>query len=160
MVTAEPGVRLAVRTADCLPVLIADPQRRVIAAIHAGWRGTAAAIALQTIRVMEREFAVSPENLHAAIGPGIGACCYEVGSDVARLFARWIDGYATASGATKLNLAEINRCQLIEAGLPDRQIYGANLCTHCIDAEFHSYRRDGALAGRMISAIEIRQDSD
>jgi len=97
--TREPGVLLAVQTADCIPILLADPKQRAVAAIHSGWRGTLARIAAKTLGRMHMEFGTRPEDVIAALGPGIGRCCYEVGSDVAREFQsqfpearEWFDG--------------------------------------------------------------------
>ncbi|MGA8014079.1 MAG: peptidoglycan editing factor PgeF [Candidatus Acidiferrales bacterium] len=105
--TREPGLLLVVQTADCIPILLADPKRRAIAAIHAGWRGTLRRIAAKTLGRMHMEFGTRPEDVVAALGPGIGRCCYEVGSEVARDFdaqfpnaREWFDGPfdALASG--------------------------------------------------------------
>ena len=105
--TREPGLLLVVQTADCIPILLADPKRRAIAAIHAGWRGTLRRIAAKTLGRMHMEFGTRPEDVIAALGPGIGRCCYEVGSEVARDFdaqfpnaREWFDGPfdALASG--------------------------------------------------------------
>ena len=106
LVTRTPGLALSIRTADCYPILIADPRTRSIAAIHAGWRGSASRIVAETIRKMRSH----PEDLHAAIGPGIGVCCYEVGDEVARKFG--------LEGRGKIDLAAVNRLQLIESGVP------------------------------------------
>ena len=110
--TREPGILLAVQTADCVPVLLADTKRRAVAAIHAGWRGTLRRIAAKTLGRMQMEFGTRPEDVIAALGPGIGRCCYEVGSDVAREFhaqfpaaREWFDGPfdALASGENDPN---------------------------------------------------------
>jgi hypothetical protein len=110
--TREPGILLAVQTADCIPILLVDPKQRAVAAIHSGWRGTLARIAAKTLGRMQMEFGTRPEDVFAAIGPGIGGCCYEVGSDVAREFQsqfpearEWFDGPfdALASGENDPN---------------------------------------------------------
>jgi polyphenol oxidase len=110
--TREPQVLLAVQTADCIPILLADPKRRAVAAIHSGWRGTLHRIAAKTLGRMQMEFGTRPEDVIAALGPGIGRCCYEVGSDVAREFhsqfpeaREWFDGPfdALASGENDPN---------------------------------------------------------
>jgi YfiH family protein len=147
LVTSTPGVVVSVRTADCFPVLLLDTRLRVVAAIHAGWRGTAARIVPAAIDVMRGEFKTRPEDIRAAIGPGIGKCCYQVGEEVARRFG--------LEGAGHVDLEQANRDQLIEAGVPDTQIQLLGLCTFC-DGRFHSYRRDKDAAGRMISFIGIR----
>lgn len=155
LVTNEPGVHLTIRTADCVPVLLLDPERRVIAAVHAGWRGTAAAIVAKTVARMREEFGSSPAGIHAAIGPCIQACCYEVGPDVAVQFAPWFPELAAASAPVRIDLVEANRRQLVAADLPAVAI--AHACTQCTDAEFHSFRRDKEASGRMVSGIAIRE---
>ena len=147
LITRQPGLAVSVRTADCLPILLADPVRRAAAAVHAGWRGTAAGIVGETIGRMRRDFGTDPADLWAAIGPGIGACCYEVGDDVARRFGR--------EGNVRLDLAGINRAQLMQSGVAAERIERMELCTRCDAARFHSYRRDGERAGRMISYIRV-----
>lgn len=147
LITDRPGVALSIRTADCLPILLADPEHRAVAAIHAGWRGTEQGIVGRTLDAMRSDFDTSPGQITAAIGPGIGACCYEVGEDVARRF-----GFAAAG---RIDLAAINREQLIRAGVPPSRIDTLGLCTYCDSARFHSYRRDGEQAGRMISFVRV-----
>ncbi len=148
LITNTPGVPLSIRTADCYPILLADPDHRAIAAIHAGWRGTAAQIVKRTLEAMQAEFGTSPHRIAAAIGPGIGACCYEVSDDVSQKFGR--------SGTKHLDLAAINREQLETAGVPQDRIEIVGACTRCDAERFHSYRRDGDQAGRMISYITIK----
>lgn len=147
LVTSAAGLLLTVRTADCVPVLLADPKHRVVAAIHAGWRGTAVAIIAATIRYMALHHGTRPADILAAVGPAIGACCYEVGPEVAEQF-----GYI---GRVKLDLAGENRRQLIRAGVGATQIAALNLCTRCDAARFHSFRRDGERAGRLVSGIMV-----
>ena len=157
LVTAAAGLWVAVKTADCIPVLLVDPVRRVVAAVHAGWRGTAGNIVRSTIDTMVSDFHSAPGDLWAAIGPGIRKCCYEVSSDVALQFARWlpVDGL----NGTMLDLTEVNRRQLIEAGLPEGQVVGpvdVEWCTRCETERLHSFRRDKESSGRMLSAIRVR----
>ncbi len=143
-----PGAVVAVKTADCIPILLVDPRRRAVAAVHAGWRGTAAGIAQRAITEMRSRFGTEPSNLEAAIGPGIGECCYEVGPEVSAQFG--------GQGRTRLDLPGINRRQLIAAGVTPGRIYASNLCTMCLPAEFHSFRRDKDAAGRLYSFIGLR----
>ena len=143
-----PGVPVAVRTADCIPILLVDERRHAVAAVHAGWRGTVAQIARQAVGEMRRDFGSEPADLHAAIGPGIGKCCYEVGPEVAAQFGE--------QGRIHLDLPEVNRAQLVDAGVTPSRIYASNLCTMCRQDEFHSYRRDREAAGRMYSFAGIR----
>ncbi len=144
------------QTADCVPILIADFAGTCVAAIHAGWRGTAARITQLTVARMVEKFAVRPQDLSAAIGPHIGVCCYEVGPDVVaaipekEAFERrpdWLKPH--------LNLAAANRQQLLSAGLSAEQIETTTLCTQCRADLFFSYRREGERAGRMLSVIGI-----
>lgn len=146
LVTATPGVPLAIRTADCLPILLADPENLVIAAVHAGWRGTVERIAGEAIRVMREKFGTDPRKLRAAIGPGIGLCCYEVGDDVARRFGLERRG--------KVDLARANRDQLAWCGV--ERIETIARCTQCEPDVFFSYRREAGEAGRMVSWIMLR----
>jgi YfiH family protein len=142
-----PGAVVAVKTADCLPILLVDERYRAIASVHAGWRGTVARIAQRAVSAMHETFGTEPANLRAAIGPGIGACCYEVGPEVAAQFG--------VHGRTHLDLPETNRWQLVETGVPPERIYLLGLCTRCQPADFHSFRRDKEAAGRMYAFAGI-----
>ena len=151
----RPGVVIGVRTADCVPILLADPEHRAVAAVHAGWRGSAAGIVEKTVRRMAEEYGSDPAALHAAIGPAIGGCCYEVGPEVAREFRAYPEGLSGEGERRHLDLTAVNRKQLGIARLDPSRIYSGAGCTKCSPGEFHSYRRDGARAGRMISAIGV-----
>jgi len=142
-----PGRLVAVRTADCIPLLMADPEHRAVAAVHAGWRGTAQRIAEAAMVRMAREFGTRPEALHVAIGPGIGPCCYEVGPEVAAELG-------AGRERTRVDLAAINAAQLRAAGV--EHIYTAGLCTRCLGEDFYSFRREGEKAGRMYSAVGVK----
>ncbi len=144
-----PGSVVAVKTADCLPIVLVDERHRAVAAVHAGWRGTVAGIAQRAVEAMRAQFGSLPGDLHAAIGPGIGQCCYEVGPEVAAQFGE--------QGRAHVDLAEANRRQLMDAGVTPERIYASNLCTMCRTEEFHSYRRDRGAAGRLYSFAGIRQ---
>ena len=152
VVSSTPGVAVSVRTADCFPILLADVRGRVVAAVHAGWRGTAARIVPAALSLMSAGSGTRPADIYAAIGPGIGKCCYEVGEDVGRQFGLETTGH--------VDLGEANRDQLIEAGVPVAQIGRVAGCTCCDSAKFHSYRRDKDTAGRMVSFIRIRPTVD
>jgi YfiH family protein len=147
MATDRPGVRVSVRTADCYPILLADARNRAVAAVHAGWRGTAAQIVVKTLGSMRAQFGTDAADVCAAIGPGIGVCCYQVGIEVARQFG--------LEQAGRIDLAEANRRQLISAGVPFAQIQVVGGCTQCDAQQFHSFRRDQEQAGRMVSFIGI-----
>jgi YfiH family protein len=144
-----PGSVVAVKTADCLPILLVDERRRAVAAVHAGWRGTVAGMAQRAVEAMGAQFGSLARDLHAAIGPGIGACCYEVGPEVAAQFGQ--------PGRGHVDLAAANRRQLMDAGVTPERIYSSNLCTMCRGEEFHSFRRDKEAAGRLYSFAGILQ---
>jgi YfiH family protein len=147
LLTSEPGVAVSVRTADCFPVLLADPETRSVAAIHAGWRGTVSGVVRTSLDRMRSEFGTDAANVYAAMGPGIGACCYQVGVEVARQFGM--------TEAGNVDLAVENRNQLIAAGLQPDRIEQVGGCTFCNPAQFFSWRRDHDRAGRMVSFIRV-----
>jgi polyphenol oxidase len=149
IISSEPGVAIGIKTADCVPVLLADAENRAVAFVHAGWRGTAANILGATIDAL-RSRGCRPEDIRVAIGPSIGSCCYEVGEEVARHFSQWPEGII-ASGVPKLDLRAINEMQAREAGV--RQVWVSDECTFCQAERFYSFRREKAQAGRMISFV-------
>ena len=155
-VTALRGVALGVQTADCVPILIADSKGRAVAAVHAGWRGTAAGIALSAVTRLIEKFQLDTKSLRAVIGPHIGVCCYEVGEEVVQGIA---DDAAIERRAEwpkpHLNLAAANRRQLLDAGIADAHIETSSLCTKCREDLFHSYRRDGKRMGHLLAVIGI-----
>lgn len=146
LITDAIGKSIGIRTADCVPILLLDCRNRTIAAVHAGWRGTAAEIAKRTIERMRDDFHTDPADLHAALGPCIRDCCYEVGSDVAQHFA-------PSAGKSKLDLPKANRLQLQAAGVNPDRIFDCGLCTACQSAQFFSYRREPENPGRMVASI-------
>lgn len=157
IISNEPGKVIGVRTADCVPILLVDAKTRSVAAIHAGWRGTAANIAARTVEHMADAFRTNPLDLFAAIGPAIGSCCYQVGFEVAAQFKGTFPELAIAGeNRVMLNLPEANRRLLLSAGIPSTQVYSSDLCTFCNSDDFFSYRRDQADPGRMISFISSR----
>ncbi|MBZ5494858.1 MAG: peptidoglycan editing factor PgeF [Acidobacteriia bacterium] len=159
LITSEKGVALAVQVADCFPVLISDPIAGIIAAVHAGWRGTLARILRRTLEGMRDHLGAEPARAVAAIGPGIRACCLEVGSDVASSFESAFPGVHLCSPRTKkpgkylLDLLQALKIQLSEAGVPGENVFDLGQCTRCHPQEFFSYRADGARAGRMMGVI-------
>jgi YfiH family protein len=160
LVTNQPGVMVAVRTADCVPVLIHDPRRRVVAAIHAGWRGAVAGIVPKTMELMECRFGSDMSQLRVSIGPSAGPCCYEVDEPVLdRLrqgFARWETVVlGRRGGKGRLDLKQLIREQVRQAGAKADAISAVNLCTICHDDLFFSYRREGKVIGTMVSAIGL-----
>lgn len=159
LVTSERGVMLAVHSADCVPLLLADPSRHVVAAVHAGWRGVAAGIASEAVTVMADRFGSRPGDLRVAIGPCIGPCHYEVDEPViARLRAwPWWEDVVTPNphGRWQLDLREATRRQVSERGVPVIQIETLDWCTFEHPELFYSYRRDGS-SGRMEAVIGLR----
>ena len=184
LITSEPGILLGIKTADCLPVLIADPERRAIGAFHAGWRGTARRIVEKGVGEMRKHFGSDPAKLLAAIGPGIGCCCYEIGDEVEREFesqfiywrelfedvfdsqtlhARYpllflnqrAPGHGDPALTRHLNLAKANLRQLHDAGVPEENITNLDLCTSCRTDLFFSYRKE-RVTGRMMAVVGIR----
>jgi polyphenol oxidase len=149
LIENTPGRLIAVKTADCIPILVVDPRQRAVAAVHAGWRGTVQGIAARAVQDMQKRFSSRPEDLLVAIGPGIGKCCYEVGPEVAGQFAEFADSHR------HVDLSSANRNQVAGCGVPLDQIYAADLCTLC-NSDFHSFRRDKQQAGRMLSVVGIR----
>lgn len=174
VVSDDPAVAVAVQAADCVPLLLADRRLGVVAAAHAGWRGLAAGVPGVTVRALAEAFGSRPDDLVVAVGPSIGACCYEVGADVRAAFdgapaegwfhaepprlaanppfrdlrptpgRLYFDGWASA------------RDQLLSAGVPREQVHVAALCTASHAGTFCSYRREGAAAGRIAGVIRVR----
>jgi YfiH family protein len=157
LISNQPGIMLSVRTADCLPILIADTRNQAVAAVHAGWRGTILEIVPKTIQAMNEQFGTRLEDLVMAFGPGIGACCFEVGAEVASQFSSLFPEHADLGQKTTLNLVEANIRLLGRNGGSPRHIATSTFCSRCQPDLFHSYRRDGDKAGRMVSAIAIRR---
>ncbi|MGB2716929.1 MAG: peptidoglycan editing factor PgeF [Vicinamibacterales bacterium] len=158
----DPTAAIAVRVADCVPILLAEESGRFVAAIHAGWRGMARRVAIAAVESMQSRYGVRPERIVAAVGPCIGPCCYEVGTDTKEAFRatghhpalleRWF--VARPLGKFHLDLWQATRDQLEGAGLHATNIHVAELCTLTHSDRFHSYRADGARAGRMAAVIK------
>jgi YfiH family protein len=155
-VTAVRGAVLSVQTADCVPILIADRNAQVVAAIHAGWRGTAAHIAERTVEFIAKHYSIPPSDLTAVIGPHNAVCCYEVGEEVVEAIQDPA-AFVRRSDRAKphFNQALANQNQLIAAGIPQARIVTSTLCTQCRADLFFSFRREGRHAGRMLSIIGL-----
>ncbi len=149
LVTNEAGLRIGVRTADCVPILLLDANHRTVSAVHAGWRGSAAQIVTAALAKMDAD----PAHIWAAVGPCIRECCYEVSADVADRFTAWTTPLEKPNGKRNLNLAEANFRQLQMAGVPGSQIFDSQFCTYCQIETFYSFRREPWENGRLISAI-------
>lgn len=158
IICTDPERVASVRIADCVPLLVADSGRRLVAAVHAGWRGTAAGVARETIRCIE-SLGVPADRLIVAIGPSIGPCCYQVSEDVRQeMVHRWqTESWFTRDGERhwKLDLWRANRDQLLAAGVRPAAITVAGLCTIEHGDRFFSHRREGENAGRMVAAIRL-----
>jgi YfiH family protein len=153
-VTSRPGESIGVRTADCVPILLLDVRSRAVAAVHAGWRGTAAQIVAFTLAKLNEEYGTAASDVYAAIGPAIRACCYEVSSDVAEHFGRWPESVRLSAGTKpRIDLSKANQVQMVASGVPPEQIFDCELCTSCHFDVFFSFRREPANPGRMLSVI-------
>jgi YfiH family protein len=153
----SPGVACGVRSADCVPVLLADRRTGAVAAVHSGWRGTVAGAAPAGVAAL-RELVGGEEDLVAAVGPHIEACCFEVGDDVAAQLAGCSSAGESAvirapGRKTHVDLRRIVHAQLEAAGIAEGRIDDVRGCTVCDKERFHSYRRDGKVSGRLLSAI-------
>jgi polyphenol oxidase len=155
LITDHIGQSIGIRTADCVPILLLDSKNRAIAAVHAGWRGTASEIVKTVLAAMSERFRREPAGIYAAMGPSIRPCCYEVGEDVAAkfsaLFPEW--GIENEGMKVRLDLVEANRRQLTSVGVPDNRIFDSGLCTTCQSEQFFSYRREPENPGRMLASI-------
>ena len=161
MMTAIPGVTLVVFSADCIPVLLCDPVRRVIAAVHAGWRGTAAGVVSAAVERMTEVYGCSPADIRAAIGPGIGPCCFETHEDVPNAMMASVSSPALPyikvkeNGKFSVDLKGINAKRLELAGLRPEHIAVSDACTACHGEEFWSHRVMGTERGSMAAMIEL-----
>ncbi len=160
VVTNRSGLAITVRTADCLPILIWDENKKVVAAVHAGWRGSLKVIASKTVLTMRNSFGCRSDDLRVGIGPAIGPCCYEVNGPVLGPLRKKFDYWKEVVRETEgdkgmLDLAGLNLRQLIASGVPSERITIAGACTFCHPERFYSYRRDGHSTGGMINGIMI-----
>lgn len=168
VVSNAPEAAIAVRAADCVPLLLADAKTGAVGAVHAGWRGTAAGAATAVVEALAREFGSSPRDLVAALGPSIGACCYEVGTELVDAFAaaghprylidRWFLAPPPRRGGTerpglRLDVSGANRDQLILAGVPEANVHLAGLCTAMHLDLLTSYRAEKEDARRIAGVI-------
>jgi YfiH family protein len=165
IVSDDPAAAIAVRVADCAPILLADRRVPVVGAVHAGWRGTLRRAAQAGVAALQKEFGSDPKHLVAAIGPCLGPCCGEVGEEVLTAFRdaghspddlnRWFR--PGSSGRSFLDLWTANRDQLLNAGVPGDQVFTAELCTQSHTPLLHSYRVAKEKAGRMVGVIRPRE---
>jgi polyphenol oxidase len=185
LITSTPGLLLAIQTADCLPIILVDPMRRAVGVFHAGWRGTLKRIVEKGVGEMQRLFNARPHDLRAVIGPGIRACCYEVGEEVREKFESQFayagklfrevkesdpvrekypllfltaraPGHGELPKKIFLDLVEANRQQLLAVGVKSKNIEASDLCTNCRTDLLFSYRAEKGKTGRMMGVVGIR----
>ena len=182
IITAAPGIYPAVKTADCAPILVIDPVRRISSAVHVGWRGAVLRIARKALRLLESRFKSNPEDLIAGLGPAIGSCCYEVDKKVLKPFRENIPdaerfihlpvGLASLPATDSeqltrsansekafLDLLGVAHFELISGGISERNIYGLDLCTSCRQDLSFSHRRDKGRTGRHIAVAGFKSES-
>ena len=153
--TRAPGTAVGVRTADCVPILLVDPRRRAVAAVHAGWRGAASEIACASVETLVRDAGIAPEEIVAAVGPHIGPCCYEVDTPVRDAIPHpEVFTPAERPDHWMLDLWALNALQLQRAGLSAARIERVGGCTACSPKLYWSYRRDGS-TGRMLHYVRL-----
>ena len=157
IVTTMRNLGVGIYTADCVPLLLVDEEAKVVAAVHAGWRGTLSGIVNMTIKSIEKDFGILPSNISAAIGPSIGMCCYEVGEEVAVQFMNKYDEwsellYKKNDSKYFLDLRMANVKNLLDAGVANFEVM--DICTMC-NRDFHSYRREGKRVGKQLSFIGL-----
>jgi len=163
LTTNQCGLLITVSTADCVPVLLFDPVRRAVSAVHAGWRGSHLNISAKAVAAMQRYYGSKPKDILAGIGPSIGPCCFETGRDVwEKLEQDYSYGKLVVSHGREekawVDLTQLNRLQLIEAGLRPEKIQAAGICTACTPNRFFSFRRDGKKIGNMTSGLMLSKE--
>jgi len=159
LVTDRQNLVITVLTADCVPILLYDPEKKIIAAVHAGWKGTKAGIVAKTVKKMCEEFGSDPGDIVSGVAPSIGRCCYEVGKDVAEHFFDLPEAYTQKGEKYMLDLPYINKYQLLEAGLSEANIEMSGICTACETERFFSYRKEQGCSGRFMSMIGMTSES-
>lgn len=163
IVTNRANLAICIKTADCAPVFLVDHVKKVIAAVHAGWRGSALGITAKVVRLLQNQYGCDPLEILAAIGPCIGSCCYEVDGTTADAFRRQKDCedfLVPASRKEKwmLDLVEVNKKQLLDCGISAANIETAGLCTVCRQDAFFSHRGSGGVTGRQINFMMIKSN--
>jgi len=163
IVTNHPGLAICIKTADCVPVFIVDKAKKVVAAVHAGWKGTALAISAKVIRLMRERYGSQPQDILVAIGPSIGLCCYEVDNATAEAFQAqknkesFLFPKASKSNKWMVDLPEANRRQILDCGIPEANIESSGYCTMCHQDIFFSHRGSGGITGRQINFMMIKE---
>ncbi|EIF52027.1 peptidoglycan editing factor PgeF [Sulfurovum sp. AR] len=158
LITDLKGVMLNILTADCVPILLYDEKKEVVAAVHAGWKGTKAQIVSKTVQKMIETYGSDPKDIIAGIAPSIGRCCYEVGEEVAAHFSNMPEGFTPIGNKYMLDLPLINKQQLLDAGLQKENIEMSHVCTACHVERFFSYRKEQGCSGRFMSMIGMKNN--
>ncbi len=155
LITDLRGVVLTILTADCVPILLFEPEKRTVGAIHSGWRGTEKNIVKETIKKMQNEYQISTDKLIVGVAPSIRSCCYEVGVEVARVFESYQDAVVKRDGSYYLDVATVVIAQLRELGVLQENIELSPSCTSCCNKTLFSYRKDKT-AGRFMSMLMLK----
>jgi len=155
LITNQPNIMLTILTADCVPILLFDPVNKVVAVVHAGWKGTQQEILKKTVEKMQKKFDSNPQKIIAGIAPSIGKCCYEVDWNVAQHFEKVKNAYTQQAEKYMLDLPHINKTQLLEIGLKEENIELSNVCTACEVEKYFSYRKEEGCSGRFMSMIGL-----
>jgi hypothetical protein len=152
IITDQNGITIMIRIADCVPVILYDPKSKVLAVVHAGWKGTLSEITIKTIHQMKKQFGCFPADIKAGIGPAIGKCCFSVNREVAEKFTEKLEGseyfVSQNNSSSYIDLKKANRIQMILAGLKEKNIEISELCTSCSSDIFFSHRREKGRTGR------------
>jgi len=160
LITNLEDIVLTILTADCVPILLYDKEKKVVAAVHAGWKGTKADIVGKTVQKMKHVFGCEGKNIIAGIAPSIGACCYEVGEEVAKHFFHLPESVRKKDDKYMLDLPKINQHQLLKAGLTDKNIEMSAVCTACNVTHYFSYRKEKGCSGRFMSMIGLKLEQN
>ena len=160
LITDLPNVMLVILTADCVPILLYDKKRKVVAAVHAGWKGTDREIVFKTVQKMIEVYGSDPVDILAGIAPSIGKCCYEVGENVAKYFSDIPGVLSQKSEKYMLDLPAVNHYQLLKAGLQESNIELSGVCTACEVDSFFSYRKEQGCSGRFMSLIGVLPEAE
>ena len=185
LITNVPGMLIGIKTADCIPVLVVDTSKHAVGAFHAGWRGTVSRIVEKGIGEMRKHYGSDPQDIRAAIGPGVHRCCYTVGEELVHAFEAQFayakelfheeydfeslhnkypmlflnqraPGHGEPATKIQLDLVEANRRQLLDAGVPAKNIFAFDACTSCDTQRFFSHRAEFGKTGRMMAAVGIK----
>ncbi len=164
IVTSRTNLAVCIKTADCVPVFIVDRVKKIIAVVHAGWRGTALEITAKVVHLLIEKYGSSPRDILTAIGPSIGQCCFEVDAPTANAFFEQKNNEAflfpgARPGKWMLDLAEANRRQILHCGIPEENIDVSDLCTSCRQDLFFSHRGSGGITGRQVNFMMIKGDT-